>query len=183
MKTFLEIGTADFDTLIPLAEKGDWTGYCVEPIPHHCKTLRKMSDGLPVTIVEAAISDYDGAINMLVGGGLDWAEGISHVSDSNHRGGRLLDEPGNAFLRRGEISVKCMTLDTLIDFYGIDKIDFCKIDVEGHELNVLENYSWRVMPKFMKIEHINTPGNSLAKLLTPLGYSIFVETEDIYCVL
>jgi len=183
MKTFLEIGTADFDTLIPLAEKGGWNGYCVEPIPHHCETLREMSKNLPVAIVEAAISDYDGNINMLVGGGLDWAEGISHVSNSNHRGARLLDLPDNASLRKGEISVKCMTLDTLIDLYGIDEIDFCKIDVEGHELNVLENYSWKVKPKFMKIEHSHCPGNSLDKLLTPLGYTIFVERTDIYCVL
>ena len=57
MKTFLEIGVADFDTLLPLAEKGGWSGWCVEPMPHHVKTLREQAKGLPVAICECANQD------------------------------------------------------------------------------------------------------------------------------
>jgi FkbM family methyltransferase len=183
MKTFLEIGTADFDTLLPLAEKGGWYGWCVEPIPKHAETLRKEAAGLPVGIIECAISDFDGHIEMAVGTGEKWAEGASHVISSNHSGRKLLDMPINAVRRQGEIEVKCLTLDTLIDNLGINELDFCKIDVEGHELEVLSKYSWKVKPKVLKVEHKHLPGGSLDRIIRPQGYTIFVEREDIYCVL
>ena len=183
MKTFLEIGVADFDTLIPLAEKGGWTGYCVEPMPHHVRTLQEMSRNLPVAICPCAISDRTGSIKMAVGGGEEWATGANHVIDDNHLGAKLLDLPINSYLRQDDIEVECFTLDDFIDKYGITEIDFCKIDVEGHELNVLSGYSWRVKPKFMKVEHKHLPGNELDQILSPQGYSIFVEHDDIYAVL
>ena len=183
LKTFIEIGCADFDTLIPLAEKGDWRGVCVEPIPHHAETLKKMSEGLSVKVIEAAVSDYNGEIEMAVGGGEDWAEGASHIVAPNHTGSRLLDLPVNSFLRKNTISVRSVRLDTIIDKLKITEIDFCKIDVEGHEATILRDYSWRIKPKFMRIEHKHTPGNTIDQILTPLGYTLFVETDDVYAVL
>lgn len=183
MKTFLEIGVADFDTLLPLAEKGGWTGWCVEPMPHHVKTLREKAKDLPVAICECAISDRTGSIKMAVGGGEKWATGASHVIDSNHGGAKLLDMPVNKKLRMGELEVSCFTLDDFLDKHHINEIDFCKIDVEGHEPTILRGYSWRVKPKLIKCEHKHIPGNLLDLLLTPQGYTIFVENEDIYCVL
>ena len=187
MKTFLEIGVADFDTLIPLAAKGGWTGYCVEPIPRHVKTLREHAGALPVAVCECAISDRTGTIKMVVGDGEKhgekWADGVSHVIDDNHTGPRLLDNPVNSHLRDGEIEVSCFTLDDFLDKHGIDEVDFCKIDVEGHEPNVFRNYSWRVKPKVIKCEHKHLPGNLLEQILVPQGYTIFVELEDIYCIL
>ena len=183
MKTFLEIGVADFDTLLPLAEKGGWTGWCVEPMPHHAKTLREKAKDLPVAICECAISDRTGSIRMAVGGGEQWATGASHVIDDNHRGGKLLDRPVNKSIRMGEVEVPCFTLDDFIDKHRISEIDFCKIDVEGHELNILHTYSWRVKPKVIKCEHKHIPGNLLNSFIAPHGYTIFVESEDIYCIL
>lgn len=184
MKTFLEIGVADFDTLIPLAAKGGWTGYCVEPMPHHVKTLREQSKDLPVAVCECAISDRTGSIKMAVGGGEEqWSTGVNHVIDDNHIGSKLLELPINAHLRHDDIEVKCFTLDDFLDMYHIDEIDFCKIDVEGHEPNVLRSYSWRVKPKVIKCEHKHIPGDLLNRILTPQGYTIFVEQEDIYCIL
>lgn len=183
MKTFLEIGCADFDTLVPLAAKGGWTGWCVEPMPHFARKLREMASGLPVAICEKAISDYDGEITMAVGDGEQWATGASHVTANNHTGARLLDLPVNKFLRKEDIKVECISLDSFILKNKITSIDFCKIDIEGHEATVLGAYSWSVKPAFMKIEHCHTPGNTLDDILRPQGYSIFVESDDIYCVL
>ena len=152
-------------------------------MPHHAKTLRERSASLPVSVVEAAISDFDGKIQMAIGGNEDWATGASHVISPNHLGGKLLDLEVNKDLRLGEIEVECMRLDTLIDSFGIETIDYCKIDVEGHELNVLQTYSWRVKPAILKIEHKHLPGGSLARILKPQGYTIFPENEDIYAIL
>lgn len=120
---------------------------------------------------------------MAVGGGEQWATGASHVIDDNHIGWKLLDHHSNRHLRVDEIEVECFTLDSFLDKYKIDHIDFCKIDVEGHELNILTNYSWRVKPAVIKCEHKHLPGGSLANLLEPQGYTIFPESEDIYAIL
>jgi len=183
LKTFLEIGVADFDTLIPLAEKGGWNGFCVEPMPHHVETLNKMSSGLPVAVCECAISDRTGDIRMAVGGGEKWATGANHVIDDNHLGAKLLDRPINKSRRLAEIEVQCYTLDDFIDGHGITRIDFCKIDVEGHELNILKDYSWRVKPKVMKVEHKHLRGNELDKILGLAGYTIYIERQDVYAIL
>ena len=184
MKTFLEIGVADFDTLIPLAKKGGWMGYCVEPMPHHCETLRGMAADLPVAICPHAISDLDGTVEMLVGNRKEeWAVGANHVISANHMGAKVLELEQNDFLRDGTLTVDCMTLDSFIDKHQITEIDFCKIDVEGHEINVLKDYSWKVKPKFMKVEHKHLRQNFLDLILQGQGYTLFIEEEDIYAVL
>jgi FkbM family methyltransferase len=185
LKTFIEIGCADFDTLVPLAAKGGWSGWCVEPIPEHAATLREASRGLPVGIVEAAISSFDGHVTMAVGGGQDWARGASHVMDSHHSGAKMLEHPDNVALglKIAEIEVQSIKLDTFLLEHDITEVDFMKIDVEGHEMEILNHYSWDVKPKIIKCEHKHLSGNTLDKMLKRQGYSLFVETDDIYAIL
>ncbi len=185
MKTFIEIGCADFDTLIPMARKGGWGGWCIEPVPEHAQTLREATRDLPVAVLEAAISSYDGTVTMAVGGGQDWARGASHVIDKHHSGGRMLEHPKNVELglKVDEIKVQSLKLDTFILEQGIEDIDFMKIDVEGHEMEILTTYSWDVRPKVLKIEHKHLSGNTLDKMLKRRGYTLFVETDDIYAIL
>ena len=152
-------------------------------MPHHVETLTKLSVGLPVAICECAISDRTGSIRMAVGGGETWATGASHVIDDNHLGQKLLDRPDNIHVRVAEIEVSCFTLDDFVDHHGITQIDLCKIDVGGHELNVLNDYSWQVKPKVIKIEHTRIEGNELDKILRPQGYTLFIEMQDIYAIL
>jgi len=158
-------------------------GWCVEPMPHFTKNLRRMASGLPVGICEQAISDYNGEIEMAVGQGERWATGCSHCISDNHTGDRTLDNPEWSARRQGEIKVKCTTLDTFLTTNGITSIDFCKIDVEGHEEAILKDYSWRVKPAFMKVEHWHSKGNVLDTILKRQGYTIYVDEVDIYAVL
>ena len=58
-----------------------------------------------------------------------------------------------------------------------------KIDVEGHELEVLTSYSWIVKPKVMKVEHKHISGGTLDKMLRRQGYSLFTEQDDVYAIL
>ncbi len=143
-----------------------------------------MTAGLPVAVCPFAISDRTGTIEMVLSNEKeDWAVGAHHVVSSSHQGAKLLDLPDNDFLRGEEITVNCMTLDDFIDSRHITEIDFCKIDVEGHELNIISGYSWRVKPKFLKIEHKHQSGGQLDPILLSQGYSLFVEQDDIYAVL
>jgi FkbM family methyltransferase len=183
LKTFLEIGCADFDTLIPLAEKRGWMGWCVEPVPYFTKKLTEMASGLPVAICQQAISDYDGELEMVTGQGVRWATGCSHAIGDNHVGRRLLEEEKHVHRQREIIKVKCTTLDHFLAANQIQSIDFCKIDIEGHEETILKNYSWRVKPSFIKIEHWHSDLSTLTNILQKQGYTLFTEEVDIYAVL
>ncbi len=184
MKTFLEIGCADFDTLIPLAARG-WTGFLVEPMEKMRDSLINQAKKAQVNLskVEFAltcISDHDGTTDMIESIGDAWASGISHVADGPSSG--LLDNPGNIRFKGRRLKVPCETLDTFLDKRGISNIDFMKVDIEGHELAVFKNYSWRVKPTFLKIEHKHSGQGALRDILERKGYLVYTEIDDLYGV-
>ena len=63
-KVFVEIGSSNFDTLIPLVESG-WQGYCVEPVAEYVHDLLKLNQN--VVLSNCAISSYDGMLKMYQG--------------------------------------------------------------------------------------------------------------------
>jgi FkbM family methyltransferase len=89
------------------------------------------------------------------------------------------------------ITVQCHTLDQWLKDMAIDKIDFVKIDVEGHELQVLSggvNAFREAKAAFLLIEakavlasEVSGPGVSLDQLsgfLGPFGYRLMVLYTD-----
>lgn len=184
MKTFIEIGCADFDTLLPLAARG-WRGFFVEPVDRMRESLISQATkvGVDMSAVEFApicISDHDGVVEMVESVGDDWASGISHIVG---QGSGLLDHPLNTHFR-GDVSMKpCETLDTFIAKRSIESVDFMKIDVEGHELAVLGPYSWKVKPALIKLEHKHCDITALKRILGREGYHTYIESEDLYAIL
>lgn len=178
---FVEIGAADFDTLYPLCQNG-WGGIVVEPMPQFHDALRAMFAQYAdrVFVIPAAVSYRNGTIEMANATGDDWARGISHIVDPAHTGARLSDHNDNQSLFSGTLEVPCMTLDTLLK--EVDHVDFMKIDVEGHELNILESYSFRVKPKMLKVEHKHVDDIKLRSLLEGHGYMVWTEADDIYAI-
>ncbi|MDD9988450.1 MAG: FkbM family methyltransferase [Spirochaetaceae bacterium] len=172
VRTFVEIGCADFDTLIPLAEAGAWRGFCVEPVPHLAATLRKMAAGLPVTIIEAAVTSQTGRVSMRVPTTVTEGSdaGIGYVNTADHAGSRYLERPEFAYLSPADLDdVEALTLDALLDRIDVATVDLLKVDTEGHELNIFRAYSWKVRPAVIKAEHIGSPGDTLQKLLEKLA--------------
>lgn len=74
--------------------------------------------------------------------------------------------------------VACFTLDSLIEKYGVSRVDFLKIDAEGHELQVLKGCD-RLLNEFAPIilyENIaGHQGSNLpvADYLRGIGYQLF----------
>jgi FkbM family methyltransferase len=184
MKTFVEIGCADFDTLLPLAARG-WRGFFIEPVERMRHSLIEQAQkvGINMHNVEFApicISDYDGTIELIESIGGDWASGISHVTAGPNSG--LLDNPHNQAFKGHTTRVPCETLDTFIIKRDIVSIDFLKIDVEGHELAVLSSYSWLIKPALIKIEHKHSNLQDLKQILGREGYLTYTENEDLYAI-
>ena len=64
IETFIEIGTCDFDTCQPLADRG-WHGIMIEPNPKAFKNMnRVMEDYNNIVTLNCAVSDYDGMIKI-----------------------------------------------------------------------------------------------------------------------
>ena len=69
-------------------------------------------------------------------------------------------------------------MDSLIEKYGISRVDFIKIDAEGHELQVLKG-SDRILKEFVPVilyENIaGSQGSNLpvANFLRSIGYQLF----------
>jgi FkbM family methyltransferase len=100
-------------------------------------------------------------------------------------------QPGHRPLKT--VSVQCATLDEWLDGLGlaINEIDFIKIDVEGHELHVLNGGAKMLRETraaFLLIEaksvlssEVSGPGASLEQLsgfLSPFGYRLMVLYTD-----
>tara|TARA_R110002153_G_scaffold241317_1_gene396271 strand:- start:2295 stop:2849 length:555 start_codon:yes stop_codon:yes gene_type:complete len=180
IKRFVEIGSADFNTCLPLAQAG-WHGLCVEPVPYLYERVKKQYEGHKVHVQNNAVSDINGPLEMAVSRDHGWLTGCSHVVSKNHIGYRLSEHPDRESDFPEVITVQAVTLDHLLSKTPDDQqIDFLKVDTEGHELNIFMDYSFRIKPRFIKIEHKHVDDILLAKKLEENGYLVWVENDDIY---
>ena len=186
-KFFVEIGSSDFDTLLPLAELG-WSGIIVEPLSECLNNLERYDS---VIYENVAIHSYNGETEFIYYDSslMDdcgesktwWTRGLGTTNlDMNH----MINNPQWKKYER-QITVDCLTLDSLLEKYEISEIDFMKVDVEGEECKIFVDYSWRVKPDVIKIEseHWNKMEKLTMKtMLIENGYLIWEESNDWYSV-
>jgi FkbM family methyltransferase len=191
MKTFIEIGTCDFDTNLPLIESGEWKGIMCEPAPLYFGSLKKKCETAKnfenLILENIAISDYNGQVEFAVARNNlvavhSWQRGISSVVSDHHKGERLFDYHANKNLIAETIEVPCLTLDDLIHKHKVESIDYLKIDAEGHEMNIIDAYSWKIKPTLIKLEHTHIDDIHIANLLQSKGYIVYTEQRDIYAI-
>lgn len=180
-KFFIEIGSSDFDTLLPLSENG-WEGIIVEPIPELIERLEPNENvvfencAISTTNEEVDIQYYDPAWAK------GWTRGVGSISDVNHFNmNPQWDE--HVFKKR----VPCMTLANLIEKHDVKKIDYLKIDTEGTEFSIANSYDWRIIPKFLKIEHRHWEAHDVdvdeyVSLFKKMKYIVYKEENDLYCI-
>jgi FkbM family methyltransferase len=117
VKSFLEIGASVV---------------AVEPQPACANTLRQKFAG-KISLEEVGLSDHPGMLEMM----------IADESTISTFSQEFVEKTQGSRFRHNKwekkISVPVTTLDTLIGKYGVPQ--FCKIDVEGYELNVLKGLS------------------------------------------
>ncbi len=127
--------------------------YCIEPDPHAYEKLLtniRLNQIPNIIPVQCAIHNINGVIN------LGCPDGIGKSTTSI-----LTVSEKNTF------TVESKTLDSFIDIWGIDRIDFLKIDVEGAEYMLLPSFkevllSWKptlylsvhpfLLPKKIRLE-------------------------------
>jgi FkbM family methyltransferase len=154
---FWDIGAyAGIYTLLACAVNPEISVVAVEPIPQHAKWLRAniAANGWTdrVQVVDAAISDSDGTVEMTV------------VDDDITASGIGVDRPGKA------IQVPSLRLDQLGP-----APDIIKIDVEGHEVRALSTGVQMLCDHhpILLAECLRSDAlTSMLDFLAPLGYEL-----------
>jgi FkbM family methyltransferase len=142
--------------------------YAFEPIGAAYQALDMVRVGFPVVEThQLALSDRPGRLEM--------------TSNAASTGNRML-QPGER--ARGEIeAVTVETGDGFCAAAGVDRIDFLKVDAEGHDLKVLVGFTgmlrdWKV--DVLQVEcglspenDVHVPLDAFTRFLAPLGYRLF----------
>ena len=196
---FIEIGVGYENTLRALIDNG-WSGIMVEPqqkaldiIEPHTNLFKECvaidtSEGIKNFIT---VEDVEIFTEPMVVAGMFSLEGSpGAMYGDSYEGQRVITQ------------VKTMRLDSLIKKYHLTEIDYLKIDIQGSDVPVLLDYSFVVKPKMIKFEHIHYSGKIydasaagfdqnkmtedyyiLLEKLRNLGYILWEEENDVYCVL
>ena len=177
-KFFIEIGSCDFRTLAPLGEQG-WQGILVEPVAELLDNIPRV-EGL--IYENCAITDYKGTTQIRYydtefSKG-EWVRGVGNINqDFNH----FLKNPQWKEHEKVD-EVACCTLDDLIDKHKVKKIDLLKVDTEGHDFVILQDYSFKIKPFIINCEtmheHIYGDSQEIKKLLQKQGYFILDERTE-----
>jgi FkbM family methyltransferase len=151
-----------------LFEKRGWQCLLVEPIPALAEEIRKHRS---CRVVNCAASSHSGEATFFV------AEGVEAVSTLD-----LTTDRVEWVRREGgtikEITVRTATLDSLLEEAGFTELEFVTIDVEGHELSVLEGFDLDThRPRIVIIEDNSVEGNAgVARHMADHGYVHFRRT-------
>tara|TARA_R110000796_G_scaffold202696_2_gene318976 strand:- start:1713 stop:2261 length:549 start_codon:yes stop_codon:yes gene_type:complete len=180
MKTFLEIGSCDFDTLSYLSHYG-WRGIILEPIPTYFNNLKFEEN---IHYINAAIYPTDGVTTMTC------AEDDVVDRDHDFAGMSSVYNNTNPLLTK-KVEVKTICFETLFKVTNITEIDYLKIDTEGYDGEVLQMFPWDICkPKYIKFEsvHLHSQGPSpifledTLKLVRSHGYHIEMGATDTYAI-
>jgi FkbM family methyltransferase len=155
----VEVGANDGvtgSTTLYFEAKG-WNCLLIEPNPALCHRLRSERSA---KVVESAASNEEGEVSLYVAEGAPGAHAVSTMEGSEEEALRQISSHG---FRGREIRVKTRTLDSIFESANITfGIDFITIDVEGHELPVLEGLSLRKWRPSVLIVEDNTWCKDLA---------------------
>lgn len=175
----IEVGTSDFNTLA-----GKEYGIYIEPIKQHY-------DNLPECIKEnVAISNYNGTATMYyIPNELieqhnlpRWVKGCNSI----HIPHKSLNEYSKYIHHH---TVQVLRMIDIITKYNVTHIDYLKIDTEGHDCIILNDYfdTCDIRPlKIMFEYNVLSNKESVLKLvnrLNSMGYMCKEHRTDIVCTL
>ena len=192
---FIDVGAHDGKTISNswfFETQRSWDGICVEPMP---AVFDKLKAERKATCYNVACSNENGTAKFTqvvrgdknFGHPMDMLSGLSQHTNQRERYrtdlslSRLSDAEliEQGYLR--EIDVEVRTLQSLIEPMGLH-FDFCSIDTEGAELQVLQGIDFdRTRIEIFVIEN-NTGGSEVEDYLKTKGYTLHhkISHDEIY---
>ena len=188
---FVEIGTSDFNTEIEKADNNT-RGISVEPLRDY---LERLPNKKMCVKENVAISDERGSLYMYFVSKEDiakfnlpdWLRGCNSLGKPHESVERILNEKNLQHIYKTS-PVKVITFEDLMRKYNVKKINFLKIDTEGHDPIILQsmiNYcdsNPSVYPRTIKFETCGI-SNSLKEQdviqkLKKRGYKVVSKGDD-----
>ncbi len=138
---FLDIGANDgitFSNTYIFEKYRDWKGLCIEPnvdIFEKCKKLRNCF------LENCCISNEEKEVTFRKVTGADMLSGIVEYMDENSK--KRIDNHINKYGGYYEdIKMKAHNINILLEKYNMHTIDFCSIDVEGGEYDIIKSIDY-----------------------------------------
>jgi FkbM family methyltransferase len=188
-KTFIEVGSCDFNTLNNLADEG-WKGFIIDPMEKYLNNIPKKEG---VHYLPLAIDHTKGerliyhAKDSQVDLDRDWAGMSTFLPKDKRRWGHSLKDP-TVDLLGCELLIKTDTFRNIIEEYNIESIDFLKIDTEGYDFEIIKSFPWENEPlkpsiikcEIDKLRYLHKV--EIKKYLEKRSYHVYLEEHDLYAI-
>jgi FkbM family methyltransferase len=163
----VDVGAHFGESFSPYLARG-WRIHAFEPDPDNRARLRAAADVSKISLHEMAVSDHE-------------ADDIPFFASPESTGISSL----SAFRKthREVNRVRLATLRTILKEQGETRVDFLKIDAEGHDLFVLRGFPWDcIQPDVIlcefedrKTEPLGYRFDEMARYIENKGYKVFVS--------
>lgn len=179
---FIDIGANDgitFSNTYFFEKSLGWTGICVEPLPKVFVQLQKNRSSI---CFNGCIAPEAGEMDfMAIEGYAEMLSGLTITYDERHweRIGREIKEHGGS---SQVLKIPCKNLNKLLHENKISKVDYCSIDTEGGEFEILESIDFKANEiKVISVEN-NYDNVDLPKFMANQNYKLVkkIGQDEIY---
>jgi FkbM family methyltransferase len=180
--TFLDIGSHDgialSNTYFFEQERG-WDGICIEPNPTVFEALRKNRS---CTTINGAIAEHTGkAVFVKIEGYCEMLSGLKHCLDPRHLE-RVKKETEQFGGHISEIEVDCFNLNDLLVKQGRTSFDYCNIDVEGAEFEIIKSIDFDAIDIGVLTVENNYDSPEIREYMKRQGFELVQKlgVDDVY---
>jgi FkbM family methyltransferase len=173
-KTFLEFGAASgvaLSNTYYLEKNLGWSGLLCEPSPNFHKSI---IDNRSADLDQRCVSSFSNlTLNFRMTDNPELATLEEYINSDSHADYR----------RNGRtISVNTVSLDDLLQDWNIsERLFYLSVDTEGSEYEILREYSFKIKPIFLSIEHNFTANETqLDSLLERNGYIRILRSVSLF---
>lgn len=181
MKTFVEIGCCDFDTLRHLCDDG-WKGVMVDPYQPY---LNNIEDHENLIKVNKAIALFEGetTYKRVTDKYLEIMDDHSYKGMGTITNVTPFDWTDDYVGYLEDHTVPTTTIMSLLKELDISKIDYLKIDTEGMDFDILKSIDYNSIEiNFIKMEHSYCDEQLVMDFLSNKGFHCELFTDDIIAI-
>lgn len=168
---FIDIGAhdgIDLSNTYFFEKNRKFTGICIEPNP---AVYKKLTQNRNCVCVNAAIANIDGKLNYLqISGYAEMLSGIIDFYDPRHLERIELDLKNHGGSKE-IIPIDCYRLDSLISKNNFTAIDYCSIDVEGAEFNIIKSIDFSKVDIYCFTIENNYQDKLIVEYMKEKGYT------------
>lgn len=159
-----------------------WTGLCIEPRP---KAFAKLIQNRSCACENYGVFDKELVLDFLAIEG--YGKGLSGIVDCHTTGHKRaikqeLRRPEAKTSTQEVIKVQCKTLAHLLALHDITHVDYCSIDTEGSEVQILRSANWnKTSISVLTIEN-KYKDKAIRDFMASQGYKLHsrIEIDDVF---